>query len=178
MATQRTGPASSTPAKGTPQPADRNGSPPGRPDPQVPPGPPSESAGAVPAAGDTVSADPGAPRTVRLSLARIDPWSAMKITFLLSVALGIASVVASFLLWTLVNGMGVFGNLNDFIRTLSNNNEFNISDYVGLTRVLSMSTVLAVANVVLLTALGTLGALLYNICAALVGGVDVTLTDD
>ncbi len=102
----------------------------------------------------------------------------MKITFLLSVALGIASVVASFLLWTLVNGMGVFGNLNDFIRTLSNNNEFNISDYVGLTRVLSMSTVLAVANVVLLTALGTLGALLYNICAALVGGVDVTLTDD
>lgn len=126
----------------------------------------------------TPGAAAGAPRTVRLSLARIDPWSAMKMTFLLSVALGIATVVAAFLLWTMVNGMGVLDSSNDFIRELTNASDFSIYDYVGLTRVLSLVTVLAVANVVLLTALGTLGAVLYNVSAALVGGIGTTLTDD
>jgi hypothetical protein len=44
--------------------------------------------------------------------------------------------------------------------------------------VTSLSMVIAVIDVILLTALGTLGAYLYNICASLVGGVQLTLTDD
>lgn len=47
-----------------------------------------------------------------------------------------------------------------------------------LSTVVSLATVLAVLNVILLTALATVAALLYNVCAALVGGVGVTLTDD
>ncbi|MFP3340789.1 DUF3566 domain-containing protein, partial [Micrococcus sp. SIMBA_131] len=39
-------------------------------------------------------------------------------------------------------------------------------------------TVLAVVTVILLTALATVAALLYTLCASLVGGPGVTLTDD
>ncbi|MEI2827623.1 MAG: DUF3566 domain-containing protein [Dermatophilaceae bacterium] len=54
-----------------------------------------------------------------------------------------------------------------------------IMDYIGFPRVtVAGSMVVGVFDVVLLTALGTLSAYLYNICAALVGGVQLTLTDD
>ena len=51
-------------------------------------------------------------------------------------------------------------------------------DYVGFSRVLSLSIVISFINILLLTALATLAAFLYNICAGLVGGVRQTLTDD
>ena len=47
-----------------------------------------------------------------------------------------------------------------------------------LSTVTSLATVLSVLNVILLTALATVFALLYNLCASLVGGIGVTLTDD
>lgn len=120
----------------------------------------------------------GAPRRVRLVVSRVDPWSAMKISFLLSVAFGIATVASLAVCWSVLNGMGVFDQVNDIIAQVRGNQNFNVLDYVGLSRVISLGTVLAVVNVALLTALGTLGALIYNISAALVGGLTTTLTDD
>lgn len=132
----------------------------------------------APKSGATVTPEPGAVRTVRLSLARIDPWSVMKIAFLLSVAFGIACVVATFMLWLMVNAMGTFDKLNEFIRELSKNSTIDVGSILGLPRVLAFSTLISVANVVLMTALATLTALLYNICAALVGGLTSTFSDD
>jgi len=54
----------------------------------------------------------------------------------------------------------------------------DILRFVELSRVVSGATVVAVVDVVLLTALSTIFAFLYNITAALVGGVNLTLTDD
>ena len=45
---------------------------------------------------------PASARRVRLTVSRVDPWSAMKVSFLLSVALGIAMVVMVFVLWTIL----------------------------------------------------------------------------
>ncbi|MFV0461460.1 MAG: DUF3566 domain-containing protein [Actinomycetales bacterium] len=120
----------------------------------------------------------GAPRRVRLVVSRIDPWSMMKMSFLLSVALGIALVIALAVAWTVLDGMGVFSQVNEIAWEVRGNEQFNILEYVGLSRVLSLGTVLAVVNVALLTALGTLLAVLYNISSALVGGITTTLTDD
>lgn len=120
----------------------------------------------------------GAPRRVRLVVSKLDPWSVMKMSFLLSVALGIILVVALAVLWTVLNGMGVFDQINTLIAQVMGNEKINILDYVGLSKVLSLGTVLAVINVALLTAVLTLMAVLYNIGAALVGGITTTLTDD
>ncbi|GAB3493888.1 DUF3566 domain-containing protein [Flexivirga lutea] len=119
------------------------------------------------------------PRRVRLTLSRVDPWSVMKIAFLLSVAIGIAMVVMIAMLWIVLQGMGVWANINDLLRTLETNGKtFDIMDYVGFGRVVSLSVVIAVVDVLLMTALATLGAFLYNICSSLVGGVQMTLSDE
>ena len=121
------------------------------------------------------------PRRVRLTVARIDPWSVMKLGFLLSVAVGIALVVMVAVLWSILDSMGVFASVNSTIGEVlggSDGTTFNLMEYIGFTRVLSLATVIAVVDVFLLTALATLAAFLYNVCSSLVGGLHLTLTDD
>ena len=122
-----------------------------------------------------------APRRVKLSVSRVDPWSAMKLSFLLSVSVGIAGVVMIAALWTILSGMGVFADMNRTVEAVlntTNGAKFNLMDYIGLGRVVSLSIVIAVIDVILVTAISTLGAFLYNVCSSLVGGLQVTLTDD
>ena len=142
------------------------------------------SVGAAQTAGGGVS--PGserlaAPRRVKLSVSRVDPWSAMKLSFLLSVAVGIAMVVMVATLWLVLSGMGVFTDMNrtvEGVLNTTNGAKFDLMDYIGLGRVVSLSIVIAVIDVILMTAITTLGAFLYNVCSSLVGGLQVTLTDD
>lgn len=119
-------------------------------------------------------------RRVKLTVARIDPWSAMKMSFLVSVALGIAGVVMVAVLWMILSGMGVFSEVNRLVGSVlqDSQNPFDLMDFLGFGRVLSLSIVIGVIDVILLTALSTLGAFLYNICSSLVGGLQLTLTDD
>ena len=122
-----------------------------------------------------------APRRVKLTVSRVDPWSVMKMSFLLSVAIGIAGVVMVTVLWTILSGMGVFADINRMVQeVLSSNNgsKFDLMDYIGLGRVVSLSIVIGVIDVILMTALSTLGAFLYNVSSSLVGGLQLTLTDD
>lgn len=119
-----------------------------------------------------------APRKVELTVARVDAWTVMKVSFLLSVAFGIAMVVATAILWLMVDGMHVFSTIEDFLNTIGAARFTALFDYVRLPRVMSYATIAAVANVVLLTAISTLAALLYNIIASLVGGVKVFLMDE
>ncbi len=120
-----------------------------------------------------------APRQVRLTVARLNPWSVLKLSFLLSVALGVALVVAVAVLWSVLEGMGVFADVDSVIReVVGSESSFDLMQVLGLSRVLSLAVVVAVVDVVLLTVMATLGAVLYNICGALVGGVRLTLTDD
>ena len=134
------------------------------------------SAGTTSAAATTT---PGAARKVRLAVARIDPWSVMKLSFLLSVAIGIMIVVAAAVVWYTLDELAVFTSVNDTIAQITGDAKFfDLLEYVAFKRVISLATMIAVVDVVILTALSTIGAFLYNIVAALVGGVTVTLTDD
>jgi len=122
-----------------------------------------------------------APRRVRLSVSRVDPWSTMKLSFLLSVAVGIAGVVMVVALWMILSSMGVFTDMNRTVESVlntTNGAKFDLMNYIGLGRVVSLSIVIAVIDVILITAISTLGAFLYNVCASLVGGLQITLTDD
>jgi len=119
-------------------------------------------------------------RRVRLTVSRVDPWSAMKMSFLLSVALGIAGVVMVSVLWMILAGMGVFDQVNSLVGQIiqDGENTFDIMDFLGFGRVVSLAIVVGVIDVILLTALATLAAFLYNVSSSLVGGLQLTLTDD
>ncbi len=104
----------------------------------------------------------------------------MKMSFLLSFAAAVGLVVGTMALWMILQGMGVFSDIDGLVKSLqpSTSEPFQIMDYIGFSRVTALAMVIGVIDVILLTALGTLGAYLYNICASLVGGVQLTLTDD
>lgn len=121
----------------------------------------------------------GAPRRVRLAISRVDPWSVMKLSFLLSVAIGVMIVVAAAVVWFTLNGLQVFTKADDLVTQITGTESgIDILQYVEFQRIISGATLVAVIDVFLLTALATIGAFLYNIVAALVGGVHVTMTDE
>ena len=120
------------------------------------------------------------PRRARLRLTRIDPWSVMKTSFLLSITLGVVLIVSVAIVWGVLGAAGVWDSVNQTVQEIvgDDGTAFDITDYVGAGRVLGFTMVVAVIDVVLFTAVATLAAFLYNMAAALVGGIDVTLTED
>lgn len=120
-------------------------------------------------------------RKARLRVAKADPWSVMKVSFLLSIALGICTVVAAAVLWMVMDAMGVFSTVGGTISEATGSNEsngFDLQSFLSLPRVLVFTSVIAVIDVVLATALATLGAFIYNLSAGFVGGVELTLAED
>lgn len=118
-------------------------------------------------------------RRARLVVAKVDTWTIAKLAFLLSVAMGIVSVVSAVILWLVMQATGAFQSLNELLTMLgTTGNQIDISQYLSLGQVALYTTVIAVVNVVLFTVLGVIAGLLYNIAAKLVGGIGVTLTDD
>lgn len=120
-------------------------------------------------------------RRARLLVSKVEPWSVLKMAFLLSVALGIVTVVASIVLWSVLDVIGLFDKVNALMTDIQGSeagNAFDLKKVASLGQVASFATIIAVVNVVLLTTLSMLAAVLYNISATLVGGIGVTLTDD
>ncbi|WZH51590.1 MAG: DUF3566 domain-containing protein [Nocardioides alkalitolerans] len=119
-------------------------------------------------------------RRARLRLTHIDPWSVMKTAFLLSIAFAIVTVVSVFIVWTVLDAAGVWDSINSTIADVvgSDADSFDIEGYVGMSRVMGLTLLIAAVDVVLITAMATLGAFLYNLAAALLGGIDVTLAEE
>lgn len=119
------------------------------------------------------------PRQARLRVTRVDPWSVMKMAFLLSIALGVVTIVSVLILWGVLGAAGVWDSINKSVNDIvGDGTTWNITDYLGTSRVVGFTMIISVVDVVLLTAVATLGAFLYNMAAALLGGVEVTMSED
>ncbi|SDY23535.1 Transmembrane protein of unknown function [Modestobacter sp. DSM 44400] len=119
------------------------------------------------------------PRRARLQLRHIDTWSALKISLVVSIALFFVWMVAVGLLFGVLNGLGVFQTLNDLFGQLGSvsGGDGGNSEVITAGVVFGGAAVLGAINVVLLTALCTVGAVVYNLCSDLVGGLEVTLAE-
>jgi hypothetical protein len=129
---------------------------------------------------DTTAA-PRGPRRARLRLTRIDPWTVMKTAFLLSIAFAVVTVVSVAMVWQVLGAAGVWDSINSTIQEAIGGEDvadFQVEDYVGTSRVLGFTMLVAAIDVILITASATLTAFLYNMAAALLGGVEVTLAED
>lgn len=153
------------------------GSRPGAPTQPAPSSPPSTTGTAV----NGTAVRPRPPRRARLRLTRIDPWSVMKTAFLLSIAFAVVTVVSVAMVWQVLGAAGVWDSINSTIQESIGGEDvagFQIEDYVGTSRVLGFTMLVAAIDVVLITAAATLMAFLYNMSAALLGGVEITLAED
>jgi hypothetical protein len=121
------------------------------------------------------------PRRARLRLTRIDPWSVMKTAFLLSIAFAVVTVVSVAMVWQVLGAAGVWDSINSTVQEAIGGEDvadFRVEDYLGTSRVLGFTMLVAAIDVILITASATLTAFLYNMAAALLGGVEVTLAED
>lgn len=115
---------------------------------------------------------------VRMTISRIDPLSALKLSFLVSVGVGIMIVIAAILLWFTLDAMHVWARINELLVTLNSEPLLELGQFMQFGRVVSFAVVVGVIEVVLMTIFGTVMALLYNVVAMLVGGLGITVTDE
>ena len=83
--------------------------------------------------------------------------------------------------WVVLGAAGVWDSINSIVQQAVGSQDgpqFDVTDYVGTSRVMGFTMIVAVVDVILITAIATLGAFLYNLSAALLGGIEVTLAED
>jgi hypothetical protein len=102
----------------------------------------------------------------------------MKISFVVSLVMLAVTVVAVAIIYAVLGKMGVWTQINTLVNEVSPTTTSKaLRNPLSGSRVVGIAAVIGGINVVLLTALSTLGAAIYNLISDLVGGVEVTLTD-
>ena len=118
------------------------------------------------------------PRRARLQLRHIDIWSAFKISLVLSIALFFIWMVAVGILYGVLSALGVFDTLNDLFGQLgSASGSGGGKDVITPGIVFGGAADIGAINVILMTALCTVGTFIYNLCSDLVGGLELTLSE-
>ncbi|MBB4687235.1 DUF3566 domain-containing protein [Amycolatopsis jiangsuensis] len=142
-------------------------------------------AGDVPPAGRTRPTPsalrrPGrGPRRASLQIKRFDPWSVLKLALVLGVALFFVWLVAVGVLYTVLDGMGVWDKLNGTYSSLVGGEGASAAadPLISAGRVFGIAAILGAINIVLISALATVSAFIYNVSADLAGGLEVTLSE-
>jgi hypothetical protein len=130
------------------------------------------------AAAPNVLRRPGrGPRRANLHVKRFDPWSVLKLSLVLGVALFFVWLVAVGALYAVLDGMGVWDKVNGISTDLLQGNEGSSQPLISAGRVFGIAAIVGAVNIVLFSALATVGAFVYNVSADLVGGLEVTLAE-
>ncbi len=117
-------------------------------------------------------------RRARLVVKHIDPWTVMKVTFVVSIVMLVVIVVAVAIVYAVLGKMGVWDQINNIVNDVSPTTAPKaLHNVLSGSRVVTVAAIVGGINVILMTALSTLGAAIYNLISDLVGGIEVTLTD-
>lgn len=119
-------------------------------------------------------------RQAHLTIARVEPWSVMKFSFVISLIAFVILLVAIMLLYGLLSALGVFDSLQHLVSNVTSSQSsagVNAKSWFSASRVFTYTVALGVINLILITALSTVGAVIYNLTSRLVGGIEVTLKE-
>jgi Transmembrane domain of unknown function (DUF3566) len=119
-------------------------------------------------------------RQAMLTLSRVEPWSVMKFSFIASVVAFIILFVAVAVLFMVLSALGVFTSLENQVASITSAKQTagtNISHWFSASLILGWTAMLGALNIVLITALSTIGSVIYNLIAKTIGGVEVTLRE-
>jgi hypothetical protein len=119
-------------------------------------------------------------RQAMLTLARVEPWSVMKFSFVASVVAFIILFVAVAVLYMVLSALGVFDSLQHTVSSITSSQSdsgTNISHWFSASLILGYTAMLGALNIVLITAMSTVGSVIYNLIAKTIGGIEVTLRE-
>jgi hypothetical protein len=114
------------------------------------------------------------PRRARLQLRHINPWTVLRFSCVLSIALFFVWLIVVGILYGVLDASGVVNKVNDTVTTI-NGSGSKAPVTAGI--VFGGAAIVGVINIVLFVALSTVGSIIYNLCADLVGGVELTLSE-
>jgi len=117
-------------------------------------------------------------KQVRLRLVYVDFWSSVKLSFLIALAGSIVIVVATMLVWIILNQTGVFTQLDKLLQDVTGQTDYSIMDQFSLGQVMGFSIVVGMLNVVVGTVLGAIVSILYNLSVRITGGLLVGFTNN
>jgi hypothetical protein len=117
------------------------------------------------------------PRRASLQVKRVDPWSVLKLALVLSVALFFVWMIAVAVLYGVLDGMGVWDQLNGTFTELTQSGNTANEALISAGKVFSVASVIGGINIVLFTALATVAAFIYNVAADFAGGIELTLSE-
>ena len=119
-------------------------------------------------------------RQAHLTVSRVEPWSVMKFSFVVSLVAFVILFVAVSVLYGALSGLGVFTSIQHLVNSLTssqNSKGVNAMAWFSASRILGYTALLGSLNIVLITAMSTIGSVVYNLTSRLVGGVEVTLRE-
>jgi hypothetical protein len=119
-------------------------------------------------------------RQAHLTISRIEPWSVMKFSFVVSLVAFVILFVAVSVLYGALSGLGVFDSIQKAVNSVTSSQGsagVNAKAWFSASRVLGYTALLGSLNIVLITAMSTIGSVVYNLTSRLVGGVEVTLRE-
>jgi len=117
------------------------------------------------------------PLRASMQVRRFDPWSVLKVSLVLSVALFFVWMIAVAFLYLVLGGMGVWSKLNSNVGDLLTNGGGGGGELVSSGTIFGGAALIGLVNIVLMTAMATAAAFIYNLTTDLVGGIEVTLAD-
>ncbi|MBC7441886.1 MAG: DUF3566 domain-containing protein [Ramlibacter sp.] len=120
---------------------------------------------------------PATTKQVRLKLVYVDFWSAVKLSFLVALCLGIVTIVATFLIFTVLNGTGIFDKIDALYTDIAGSSS-DLASILSIGNVMGFAFVVAILNTVVITALGAVYAVLYNLSVKVTGGLLVGFTNN
>jgi hypothetical protein len=119
-------------------------------------------------------------RQAHLTIARVEPWSVMKFSFVVSLVAFVILFVAVSVIYGTLSALGVFTSLQHVVQSVTSSQDssgVNAAKWFTASRILSYTALLGALNIVLITAMCTIGAVVYNLTSRLIGGVEVTLRE-
>jgi hypothetical protein len=115
-------------------------------------------------------------------VSRFEPWSVMKFSFIMSLVCFVVLLVAVTVLYVIMSGLGVFDAISSTVNDLTREQGaqeggLDAANWFSFARVFGYTALVGSLNVLLITALATIWAVIYNLAADFVGGVEVTLKE-
>jgi hypothetical protein len=118
-----------------------------------------------------------ASKQVRLKLVYVDFWSSVKLSFLVAICLAIVTIVATFLTYTVLVQTEVLTSVDELYATVAGESA-DLASILSIGNVMGFAVVVAVLNLVVITALGAIYAVLYNLSVKITGGLLVGFTNN
>jgi hypothetical protein len=119
-------------------------------------------------------------RHANLVIARLEPWSVMKFSFLISLVAWVILFVAVTLLYYALSGLGVFAAIQRTLESVTSSQQspgVSLAAWTSASRVLGYTMLIGAVDIILITALSTIGAVIYNLVTHLGGGIEITLKE-